>query len=189
MSSSFTSCPVVIGSMSLSLFPLSSADPPHAAHMRTSRTTSSTVLPNEPPILADPCMSTPSLLLRRRRLYCAQSGDRPLARWRTPDPFAACSLEVNAALPAGFTHALESWVRAIFWRLRSGLEVRENTGKRAGAGRLIRNPVDQMWSNVRRSCPAVDSRASGNDGYVGSNRIRIALVQPLVQQVLQCGSD
>jgi hypothetical protein len=45
---------------------------------------------------------------------------------------AACSLEVNAALPTGFAHALESWVRAIFWRLRSGLEVSENTGKQQG---------------------------------------------------------
>jgi hypothetical protein len=49
----------------------------------------------------------------------------------------------------------------------------------------MRNPVDQMWSNVGRSCPAVDSRLRGYDGYVGSNRVRIALVQ----QVLQCGSD
>jgi hypothetical protein len=45
---------------------------------------------------------------------------------------AACSLEVNAALPTGFAHALESWVLAIFWRLRSGLEVRENTGNSRG---------------------------------------------------------
>src|ERR687890_1316827 len=118
--------------MSLPLFPLPSADRSHAAHMRTNRTTSSTVLPNEPPIiLADPCMSTSFLLLHRRRLYCAQSGDRPLARGCILDAFRrpAVLRLTGRALPTAFAHALESWVLAIFWRLGSGLEVRENTGK------------------------------------------------------------
>jgi hypothetical protein len=39
---------------------------------------------------------------------------------------------VNSALPTGFAHALGSWVQTIFWRLRSGLEVRENTEKQQG---------------------------------------------------------
>jgi len=40
---------------------------------------------------------------------------------------------INAALPTGFAHALESWVQAIFWRLRSGLEERTPKNSRGGS--------------------------------------------------------
>src|SRR5215207_5172212 len=118
--------------MSLPLFLLSSADRSHATHRRANRTGNSTVLSNEPPILADSCMCTSSLLLRRRRLYCAQEGHHPLARERILDPSG--DVEVTAALPTAVAHALESWVLAPFRRLGSGLEVRENTEKQQGRG-------------------------------------------------------
>src|SRR5919112_2375809 len=118
-----------MGSMSLSLFPLLSAERSHAAHMRARRKASSTALPNGPP---DPCMFTSSLLIRRQRLYCAHSGDRPAAGGRVLDAVRRSS--GPAKFPTSLVHALESYVRATFWRLGSGLEVRENTEKQRGQG-------------------------------------------------------
>src|SRR5688572_18420327 len=172
-----------MGSMSLSLFPLLSAERSHAAHMRTRRKASSKALPNGPP---DPCMFMSSLLIRRQRLYCARSGDRPAAGGRVLNAVRRSS--GPAKLPTAFIYALESWALAIFWRLGSGLEVRENTKERTVSGRMTRDPIDRTWSNVRRSYCAVDSRFRGNDGGegkdvsdAGSDRI-VAFVQQVVRR-------